>query len=95
MLSLYRSGRQAEALEAYRRAREVFADELGIDPGRNLQDLEAAVLSHDPNLDWNRPPITSAPPVVAVRADPPPRVGRPADAVAEPPRVGLDVSLCS
>ncbi len=56
MLSLYRSGRQAEALDAYRRAREVFADELGIDPGRDLQDLEAAVLAHDPLLDWTAPP---------------------------------------
>ena len=60
MLSLYRSGRQAEALEAYRRAREVFADELGIDPGRDLQDLEAAVLAHHPDLDWTPPPTTSA-----------------------------------
>jgi hypothetical protein len=59
MLSLYRSGRQAEALEAYRRARDVFAEELGIDPGRDLQDTEAAVLAHDPDLDWTPPPAMS------------------------------------
>ena len=70
MLSLYRSGRQAEALEAYRRAREVFADELGIDPGRDLQDLEAAVLAHDPLLDWTAPPTTSTPPVAGDGGEP-------------------------
>ncbi len=52
MLSLYRSGRQAAALEAFRRARSVLSDELGVDPGRPLQELEAAILAHDPQLDW-------------------------------------------
>src|ERR671933_2918769 len=52
MLSLYRCGRQAEALEIYRRARRTLAEELGIDPGRALQELEAAILAHDPSLDW-------------------------------------------
>jgi DNA-binding SARP family transcriptional activator len=61
ILSLYRSGRQAEALAAYRRAREALADELGIDPGRELQDLEAAVLAHDPHLDWTPPPMSTPP----------------------------------
>ncbi|ADB73621.1 FxSxx-COOH system tetratricopeptide repeat protein [Geodermatophilus obscurus] len=56
MLSLYRSGRQAEALEAYRQARETLAEELGIDPGRALQELEAAILTHDPDLDWTPSP---------------------------------------
>jgi len=89
MLSLYRSGRQAEALESYRRAREVFADELGIDPGRNLRDLEAAVLAHDPDLDWTGPPGRAAAPVVgAVRGDPP-RGQEQSEilAAAQPPRV--------
>jgi DNA-binding SARP family transcriptional activator len=58
MLSLYRSGRQAEALEAYRRARRVFADELGIEPSRPLQELEPAILAQDPHLDYN-PPSTA------------------------------------
>jgi predicted ATPase/DNA-binding SARP family transcriptional activator/Tfp pilus assembly protein PilF len=52
LLALYRSGRQAEALEAYRRMRETLAEELGIDPGRPLQDLERAILAQDPTLDW-------------------------------------------
>jgi DNA-binding SARP family transcriptional activator len=55
MLSLYRSGRQAEALEAYRRARHTLSEELGIDPGRALQELEAAILTQDPSLDWTPP----------------------------------------
>ncbi len=51
MLALYRSGRQAEALEAYQVARRALVDELGIDPGRSLQDLEKAILHQDAALD--------------------------------------------
>jgi len=54
MLSLYRSGRQAAALDAYRRARSMLSTELGVDPGRPLQELEAAILAHDPHLDGRR-----------------------------------------
>jgi len=50
MLALYRAGRQAEALEAYRDARRVLVEELGIEPGEDLQELEAAILRQDPNL---------------------------------------------
>ena len=53
MLALYRCGRQAEALAAYRRARDLLASELGIDPGEPLQRLHASVLAHDPALDWS------------------------------------------
>src|SRR5919201_3271093 len=51
MLALYRSGRQAEALEAYQRARATLTDELGLEPGRPLQELEQAILRHDDDLD--------------------------------------------
>jgi YVTN family beta-propeller protein len=54
MLALYRCGRQAEALAAYRRARDLLAAELGIDPGEPLQHLHQSVLAHDPALDWNQ-----------------------------------------
>jgi class 3 adenylate cyclase/DNA-binding winged helix-turn-helix (wHTH) protein len=57
MLALYRSGRQAEALEAYRRAREVLVDELGIDPSAELQRLEQSILRHDAELDLPAVPI--------------------------------------
>ena len=60
MLALYRSGRQAEALERYHAARDVLVDELGIEPGRELQDLERAILNHDPALDAARRPLTPA-----------------------------------
>src|SRR5262249_34436409 len=51
MLALYRSGRQADALDAYRRGAARLRDELGLDPGRPLQQLEAAILRQDPELD--------------------------------------------
>jgi DNA-binding SARP family transcriptional activator/WD40 repeat protein len=47
MLALYRSGRQADALRAYQRARRVLAEELGIEPGTPLRDLESAILDQD------------------------------------------------
>jgi predicted ATPase/DNA-binding SARP family transcriptional activator len=51
MLALYRSGRQADALEAYRGAREVLVGQLGIEPGTQLQELHQALLAHDPRID--------------------------------------------
>ena len=50
MLALYRSGRQAEALESYKRASRALGDELGIEPGAALQDLEEKILLQDPSL---------------------------------------------
>ena len=51
MLALYRSGRQAEALEAYQETRRTLVDELGIEPGAALRELEQAILRQDPSLD--------------------------------------------
>jgi len=59
MLALYRSGRQAEALDAYHAARRTLQAELGIEPGRALHELERAILSQDPALD-QRPRTTPA-----------------------------------
>ncbi len=52
MVALYRSGRQARALEVYRTTRRYLVDELGIDPSEDLQRLEQAILRHDPELGF-------------------------------------------
>ncbi len=62
MLALYRSGRQADALEAYRFARRTFVEELGIEPGAVLQGLERGILAHDPSLDLATPAAAAARP---------------------------------
>jgi DNA-binding SARP family transcriptional activator len=51
MLALYRSGRQADALAAYRAGREILIDQLGLEPGQELRQLEHAILVGDPSLD--------------------------------------------
>lgn len=54
MLALYRSGRQADALDAYRRARSTLVEEIGIEPGAWLRELEAAMLRQDRSLEEER-----------------------------------------
>jgi YVTN family beta-propeller protein len=54
MLALYRSGRQADALRAYQTARRTLGDELGLEPGPELRELEAAILRQDPRLFLDR-----------------------------------------
>jgi class 3 adenylate cyclase len=61
MLALYRSGRQAEALDVYQKTRQSLVDQLGIEPSRSLQRLERAILLQDPSLDLEQP---TAPPTV-------------------------------
>ena len=55
IVSLYRSGRQAEALRAYTAIRDRLVDELGIDPGPALRELQARILAQDPSLAAARP----------------------------------------
>src|SRR5205085_7619791 len=55
MLALYRAGRQSEALEAYRDARHALVDEIGVEPGAELQRLHDAILAHDPSLHLPEP----------------------------------------
>ena len=54
MTALYRSGRQAEALDAYQDTRRALVDELGIEPSPALQELERAILRQDPRWIWSR-----------------------------------------
>jgi predicted ATPase/DNA-binding SARP family transcriptional activator len=56
MLALYRSDRQADALDVYQHARAALVDELGIEPGAALRDLQQAILNQDPALDPQAPP---------------------------------------
>ena len=51
MLALYRAGRQSDALEVYRETRTLLADELGLEPGEELRELERRMLAHDPDLE--------------------------------------------
>jgi predicted ATPase/DNA-binding SARP family transcriptional activator len=81
MLALYRAGRQADALEAYRHARATLVEQLGLEPGVELRELERAVLAQDPDLAVPAPSGAepAAPPLVRIPAAPTPTVGRDAD----------------
>lgn len=83
-LALYRSGRQAEALRAIDDARVTLRDELGVEMGRPLRELEHAILSHDPALDLVAAPGDG-------RATAPNRAPSPATAGSAPPRESSDV----
>lgn len=77
MVALYRSGRQAEALAAYRGIRDRLADELGVDPGPSLAGVHQRILEADPELMGGPGPAPPAAPAVAAVA--------PAQLPAEPP----------
>jgi class 3 adenylate cyclase/tetratricopeptide (TPR) repeat protein len=83
MLALYRADRQADALQVYQDARRVLVDELGIEPGERLRDLERAVLAQDPALAIELPvkPVTAP-------ADGEPQADGPAQPDGDAPRAG-------
>lgn len=76
MIALYRSGRQADALAAYRAGRRVLNEELGLEPSAALKALEQAILRQDPDLAWEppQPMIQPAAPSATEPADEPGRV---------------------
>ncbi|KAB2347877.1 BTAD domain-containing putative transcriptional regulator [Actinomadura rudentiformis] len=80
-IALYRMGRQGEALGALRRARTMLADELGVDPGPGLRDVETAILAQDPVLDA----VPQMKPLEPV--EPPQRAAAPPEAVPSPGNV--------
>ena len=92
-LALARSHRQAEALEVLREVRTLLAEELGLEPGAELRDLQAALLRQDPALDW-QPPRTATPPATAAVPAAPPTAA-PAAPPAAWPMVGRDEQLAA
>ncbi len=82
MIALYRSGRQAEALSAYQRARTLLADELGLEPSVELVETHRRILAQDPKLLPVTTAVLASSPVVATAAR-----DRPA-ALAESSRAG-------
>ncbi len=61
MTALYRVGRQADALAAYRRVRQQLVEHLGVEPGPRLRELESLILGHDERLRVDRSPSSSGP----------------------------------
>ena len=76
MLAFYRSGRQAEALQAYREAREVLVEQIGVEPGPELRRLHAAILRQDSELEPPAAEPLGLPPELDART---PLAGREAD----------------
>jgi DNA-binding SARP family transcriptional activator len=90
ILALYRCGRQAEALDAYREARQLLVDELGIEPSRRLRELQQGILVQDPALD--APVAEAEEPAPAPAGEPMIRAGRKTVSVLV---VGVDLASAS
>jgi peptide/nickel transport system substrate-binding protein len=94
MLALYRSGRQAEALEAYVAARRQLVDEVGVEPGAELQELHERMLRHDPELHRWPPSAATLPPTPSGDDGPPSAPPRsPGSTAGRPPIVPLAAGL--
>jgi YVTN family beta-propeller protein len=101
MVALYRAGRQAEALESYRAGRRELVDELGLEPGPELRELERAILAHDPALRLGGTILTHDPaprperaiPVSDQAPEPAPRPRAPKRPGGRELAVGLAVGL--
>ncbi len=91
-VALARSGRQADALDVLRQVRTLLADELGLEPGVELRELQAAVLRQDPLLDRPAPAAAAPPAPAPAPRDRPPRDPVP-HSVAPWPLVGRDTEL--
>ncbi|MGB3412477.1 MAG: BTAD domain-containing putative transcriptional regulator [Microthrixaceae bacterium] len=93
-LALYRAGRPVEALRAIDDARRRLLEDVGVDPGHELRDLEGAILAHDERLAWVAPMTSSAPdpalPDAELDDEPNPQPGAELD--AEQNAAGLDVN---
>jgi class 3 adenylate cyclase len=94
MLALYRSDRQADALQAYQDARRKLVEELGIEPGERLRELERAILEQDPALaaparEAVEPPLPAAEPSPGHGAKPAPAVQQHEPTAAQPESPGV------
>ncbi|MET8162246.1 BTAD domain-containing putative transcriptional regulator [Sphaerisporangium sp. NPDC005289] len=83
--ALYRAGRTADALAAYRRARDLFVEELGVEPGPQLQDVQRAILEHDAGQWTARSARSAQPPSPPVTSAVTPPATSPATSAVAPP----------